>query len=166
MPDLKTKPVGEDVSAETEAVQRRARLASVRTRNTALDHLHVPNADPNLHYEWVHNDYVSRVKKENLGFHVVKDNVTMNYQSSSGENVAGDVVLMACTQENYKDIEFIDHQEYLRRHGSVKDGELTAQGEEKEFDGRAASAGLSIVEESTTKSVTGAEVKAILNSQT
>lgn len=102
----------EKVETRTE---RRARLATVRGRQ--LDFTSIKNPDPTRHYEFVHNDEVSVIRKQNLGFDVESPDKVMKAHGDGTKPVIGDTILMSCPMEVKEDLDYLERQEYEHRHG-------------------------------------------------
>src|SRR5690606_32565066 len=80
--------------------ERKARLARVLSRSSAIDHLTV-NLPSDIYGEWVHNDPVSVAAKEALGFKVddtyARDNAI--HSGGTGPVKFSDVIFMTCPME-------------------------------------------------------------------
>lgn len=146
-----TKPLSELPRAE-----RRARLATVRGRQ--LEFTSIKDPDPNMHYEFVHYDEVSIIKKQNLGFEVESPDKVMKAHGDGTKPIIGDTILMSCSMEIKEDLDFLEREEYQHRHGkggvgqNIADREYEAgvrgEGFEDVDEGRA-----TLLDEQTLKSI-------------
>lgn len=148
-----------------EDLERRARLATIRSRVSGLSHLQIIDGDPNKHYEFEVNEPMAIMKKQMLGFEVETAPVTFPAQHGSGDgkNIVGDCILMSTSQQNYGDLQYLEHEEYVKRHGSPdKDGNISVQAEEVELNKNLDSIPgiVNLIEESNTSSIGKDEILA------
>lgn len=158
MSDDTTKPAESSKPAETRT-ERRARLATVRSR--VLDVTTVVSPDPNKHYEFVHNDEVAITRKMNLGFEVEDASKVMKAHGDGTKPIVGDAILMSCSKEVKEDHDFLEREEYERRHGKGGVGKGIA---DREYESGVRGEGFEDVDDGRTKSIDGAELKSIVES--
>lgn len=95
------KPIDE---VKDTALQKKAKYATMLTRGYIVDRMHVDNADPNMHYEWVLNDQYELHRKDALGFKFTTGKAGPSYLTNSGadsKKVVGDCVLMELPMDDY-----------------------------------------------------------------